>query len=252
MNPPVTERLNHAERWLRDGLAVLRPPLSAYQITIDMSPALYRLDELRREGVAATTTHLVVKAAARALAASPGLHQVVAGNRRTRPGRVDIGLSLKGEMFVTPVLIIEGADSKTVAEISRETARRTAEVQEADRRLVGTLRRWGWLIPLAPLRRMVLRLLFRSGTFRRRGAGTFQVSTVAVDWGLASTFATAGVLVAGAVRQAVVAVDGRPSVRPVLTLTLSGDHSIWNGQAAATFLSLVRDELSVCGQTASR
>ena len=37
-------RLDYAERWLRDGLAVLRPPMSVYQATFDMTIALERLD----------------------------------------------------------------------------------------------------------------------------------------------------------------------------------------------------------------
>ena len=79
--------LDYAERWLRDGLHVLRPPFSALQITADMTHATRRLEELRREGVHATATHLLVQAAARALAANPRLHQLIAGTRRHRPRR---------------------------------------------------------------------------------------------------------------------------------------------------------------------
>src|SRR5712671_4364417 len=97
MATPVDESLDYAERWLRDGLRVLRPALSVLQTTVDMTHAIRRLEDLRREGVQATSTHLLVHAAARALAANPNLHQVIAGNRRHRPARVDIGLSVTGE-----------------------------------------------------------------------------------------------------------------------------------------------------------
>ena len=60
--------------------------------------------------------------------------------------------------------------------------------------MLRTLRRWGRLVPFGFARRTVLRLLFRSASFRRKGAGTFQVSAVPVDWGFTSSFATAGVL----------------------------------------------------------
>jgi len=243
VTPPADGRLDFAERWLQDGLRVLRPALSVVQVSVDMTAALRRLDDLGREGVRATPTHLLVQAAARALAANPSLHQVVAGNRRDRPAQVDIGLSVTGDTFVNPVLVIERADRKTVAEIAAEITRRAPDAQAADRHMQDLLRRWGWLVPFGSLRRAMLRLLFRSPAFRRRGAGTFQVSTVAGDWALTSTFATSGVLIGGQVSSRVVSVDGAPAVRPIMTLTLSGDHGVWDGRAAARFLAAVRAQL---------
>src|SRR5688572_7255920 len=125
MDPlPETESLNYAERWLRDGLKVLHPPLSVHQISVDMTHANRQLEELRRAGVHASSTHLVVHAVARALRATPNLHQLVAGTRRHRPKRIDIGLSVAGETFVAPVMVIERADEKSVADIAAETASR--------------------------------------------------------------------------------------------------------------------------------
>jgi pyruvate dehydrogenase E2 component (dihydrolipoamide acetyltransferase) len=188
-------------------------------------------------------THLVVQAAAKALAAYPQLHQLIAGNRRHRPSRIDIGLSVSGDTFVAPVLIIEGADAKSIEEIAVETALRAPEARRADEHMLRLLRRWGWLAPFGLMRRAILRCLFASPQFRRRGAGTFQVSTVPMDWALTSSFATAGVLMAGQVTSRVVAIDGRPTVRSYMTLTLSGDHSVWNGRSAARFLATVKNEL---------
>jgi pyruvate/2-oxoglutarate dehydrogenase complex dihydrolipoamide acyltransferase (E2) component len=246
-----SERLDYAERWLRDGLSVLRPALSVVQVSVDMTGALARLDAMRRQGVQATPTHLIVIAVARVLAGNPALHQLIAGNRRSRPQRVDIGLSVSGDTFVTPVLVIEGADRKSVAEIADEVARRAPEVQQVDRRMLQALRHWGWLVPFGTLRRAILRLLFRSARFRSKGAGTFQVSTVAGDWAFTSTFATAGVLIAGQVRSRVIVVDGQPAVRPVILLTLSGDHGLWDGRAAARFLAMVQAELQSPGKIAA-
>jgi pyruvate dehydrogenase E2 component (dihydrolipoamide acetyltransferase) len=239
----VDETLDYAERWLRDGLYVLRPAFSVLQTTVDMTLATRRLEELRSEGVHASATHLIVQATARVLRANPRLHQVVAGIRRYRPERVDIGLSVTGETFVAPVLVIEGADEKSIAEIAEETTRRAPEIRQADQRMLVLLRRWGRLVPFAFIRRAVLRALFSSARFRRKGAGTFQVSTVPLDWAMSSAFTTSGVLVAGQTRSRVVAIDGSPAVRPMMTLTLSGDHGVWDGRAAARFLSAVKAEL---------
>jgi pyruvate dehydrogenase E2 component (dihydrolipoamide acetyltransferase) len=243
VNPAGDETLDYAERWLRDGLSVVRPPFSVLQTTVDMTEATKRLDDLRHRGVHATSTHLLIYATARALANNPHLHQVVAGIHRHRPGSVDIGLSVTGETFVAPVLVIEGADRKSVSEIAEETTRRAPETRRADHEMLHMLRTWGRLVPFGFLRRALLSVLFRSAAFREKGVGTFQVSTVPLDWALSSSFSTAGVLVAGQVRSRVIAIDGMPAVRPVMTLTLSGDHGVWNGQASALFLSSVKREL---------
>jgi pyruvate/2-oxoglutarate dehydrogenase complex dihydrolipoamide acyltransferase (E2) component len=243
MTTDVSEPLDYAERWLRDGLQVLRPALMVHQVSVDMTPAMRRLAELRRNGVQATITHLLVHAVARALAANRDLHQVIAGNRRHRPARVDIGLAVTAEKFLGSPLVLEGADQKTIAEIVAEVARRVPEVQQADQQMFRTLTRWGWLFPFGFMRRSLLRLLFSSGTFRRKGAGAFQVSTVATDWAFSSVFASAGVLAGGQVWSRVIAVDGQPAVRPVMMLTLAGDHGVWHGQAAARFLAAVKAEL---------
>jgi pyruvate/2-oxoglutarate dehydrogenase complex dihydrolipoamide acyltransferase (E2) component len=247
--PPTSERLDFAERWLLDGLRVLRPPFSVLQTSVDMTEALRYLEHLRQEGVRATSTHLLVSAAARVLASGPRFHQIVAGSRRHRPERVDIGLSVSGEAFVAPVLVIEGADRKSVREIASEVERGAPQALAADRRMRDTLRRWGWLVPLGFLRRTLLRLLFSSPRFRRKGAGTFQVSTVAGDWGISSVFATSGVLVGGQISSRVVVVDGQPAVRPVMTLSLSADHGVWDGRSAALFLAGVKAQLEKDWQT---
>jgi pyruvate/2-oxoglutarate dehydrogenase complex dihydrolipoamide acyltransferase (E2) component len=243
VNLATEETLDYADRWLRDGLSVVRPPFSVLQTTVDMTHALQRLEELRHRGTHATATHLLVQAAARALAANPQLHQVVAGIRRHRPDRVDIGLSVNGETFVSPVLVIEGADQKSIADIAEETTRRAPQIQQADRDMLRVLRTWGWLVPFGFLRRACLRVLFTSAKFRRKGAGTFQVSTVPLDWALSSAFTTAGVLVAGQISRRVVAVDDEPQIRPMMVLTLSGDHGVWDGRSAARFLSAVKGHL---------
>jgi pyruvate dehydrogenase E2 component (dihydrolipoamide acetyltransferase) len=47
----------------------------------------------------------------------------------------------------------------------------------------------------------------------------------------------AAILAVGAISDRVVAVDGKPQVRPVLTLTLSSDHRVVDGAHAAAFLN---------------
>src|SRR6185436_2449801 len=46
----------------------------------------------------------------------------------------------------------------------------------------------------------------------------------------------AGILAVGRIADRVVAVNGQPAVRPMMTLTLSGDHRVVDGAQAAVFL----------------
>jgi len=241
--------LDYAERWLVDALRVLRPSAVSYQASVDMTGALRELEELRRTGVQATTTHLLIWATARTLAANPALHQMVVGSKRHRFGQVDIGLSISGETFLSPVLVLKGADQKTVQEIADETARRVPEVQAADRAKLEQLRRWGWLIPFGFLRRVVMRIMFRGSAFRRQMVGTFQVTTVPMESASTSVFVASGVLIGGAVASKVVAIDGHAVVRPMMVLTLSGDHGVWDGRAAARLLAGVKRELEACASS---
>ncbi len=251
MNPTV-ESLDFAERWLGDGMAVLRPAYSVYQVAVDMTNATALLTEHRRSGVQATATHLLIRAAGRALAANPALHQIVAGVRRHRPSRVDIGLSVSGETIVAPVLVVEGADTKSIPEIAAVTTTGAPEARQADARMLRVLRSWGWVLPFGWMRRALLRALFRNPRFRQKGVGSLQVSTVPTDWAFSAVFSGSGVLVGGLVRDRVIAVAGQPAVRPVMLLTLSADHAVWDARAAARFLSAVRTELESAGGDGQR
>jgi pyruvate/2-oxoglutarate dehydrogenase complex dihydrolipoamide acyltransferase (E2) component len=97
------------------------------------------------------------------------------------------------------------------------------------------------------MRRALLRILFMSPTFKRKGVGTFQISTVPTDWALSSTFSATGLLIGGQTRQRVIAVNGRPEVRSTMTLTLCCDHAAWDGRAAARMLAAVKSELEGAG-----
>jgi pyruvate/2-oxoglutarate dehydrogenase complex dihydrolipoamide acyltransferase (E2) component len=57
--------------------------------------------------------------------------------------------------------------------------------------------------------------------------------------------------VGGQVWSRVIAVDGEPAVRQTMILTLSGDHGVWDGRAAARFLSAVKAGLESAEMTDS-
>jgi pyruvate/2-oxoglutarate dehydrogenase complex dihydrolipoamide acyltransferase (E2) component len=244
MKPDIKESLNFRERWQRDFLNIDHPAVAILSITIDMTRAFEYLEELRRTGVAATHTHLVVRAAARALAVHTDLHQIVAGNRRMRPGQIDIGLSVSGDTPLPPVLVLSDADRKSVAELVEEIARRAPEAQELDRRFNVALGRWGWLLPFGFLRRAFLRRLVANNLdVRRKLFGALGVSMVPADWGATCVFGASGTLIGGRIQSRVTVVGGQPAVRPMMSLTFSNDHRIWNGSTAMRLLSAIKEEL---------
>ncbi|GAC1433834.1 MAG: dihydrolipoamide acetyltransferase family protein [Terriglobales bacterium] len=53
----------------------------------------------------------------------------------------------------------------------------------------------------------------------------------------------AGILAVGQIADRVVAVDGKPAVRPIMTLTLSCDHRVIDGAQGALFLGSVADAI---------
>jgi pyruvate dehydrogenase E2 component (dihydrolipoamide acetyltransferase) len=53
----------------------------------------------------------------------------------------------------------------------------------------------------------------------------------------------AAILAVGSIADQVVAVDGKPAVRPTMSLTLSSDHRVADGARAALFLNDVAEAL---------
>ena len=218
-----------------------------------MTHATKWLEELRHEGVHATATHLLVYATARALSANGKLHQIVAGNRRHYPADVDIGLSITGDSFIAPVLVIERAQEKSVAEIVTEIAARAPEVAAGRRSRCNDS--CGVGDGSSHLVSCGARSCGRSSRARRSGgkaSGRFRFRQCLRIGRMSSAFSTAGVLIAGQTRSRVVAVDGRPEVRPMMTLTLCGDHGVWDGRASVRVLAAVKSELEGHGSQTKR
>ena len=61
----------------------------------------------------------------------------------------------------------------------------------------------------------------------------------------------AGILAVGKIADRVVAVNGQPAVRPMMTLTLSADHRVVDGAQAAVFLNDVAEEIQNPGNSLS-
>jgi pyruvate dehydrogenase E2 component (dihydrolipoamide acetyltransferase) len=237
---------------MRDGLTVCHVPAFSLSIEADMTDARNLLAIAKSRGMRLTYTHVMVRAAALALTQNDDLNHMTGGNRVYKPEHVDIGLSIAGDTTVAPVMVIENSGAKTLPQIAREIVERTPAVREADRVMREALDRWGFIVPFGFIRRALLRALFRNVHFRRKGSGTFQVSILkGADQLNTPVFSASGALMVGSVRDKPVAIEGEgASIRPMVTLTCSADHRIWDGRAAYRFLDSVRNILESGSLTA--
>lgn len=233
----IYEKFDYADIWLRDGLRVVDPPGFFAAREVDVSRCRRLLEKLRGIGIRMTYTHIFVRATAMVLSRNPQLHQLITERHRLIPGNVDIGLSVAAGTVVAPVLVIEDAGRKTLTEIAAEVTARTPEARKGLLQMQTLARRWGWLVPTGWLRRSILRLLTKQLWFRRKGVGTFQVTCLRdVDQFVPFLFSTSAILGVGRVRDRVIAIDGRPEVRPTVMLSCCADHKVWDGALAEKFL----------------
>jgi pyruvate dehydrogenase E2 component (dihydrolipoamide acetyltransferase) len=241
--PDRVERIDAADRWLGDTFRVLEPPGGFATVEVDMTSAKALCERLRAAGTRITYTHLIVRAAALAFARHPELKLMVAGYRRLRSQRVDVGLSVasSGESVLAPIMLLEDAGQKPLPALAEEITRRVPEVREREARDLASLRRYGRFIPFGGLRRRILRFLLTRLWFRRRIAGLVQVTcTSEADVNVPFLFTATAALGAGRVRDRVVAVNGQPAVRPILILSCAADHKAWDGRRGYLLMSEVK------------
>jgi NADP-dependent 3-hydroxy acid dehydrogenase YdfG/acyl carrier protein len=232
------------ERWLSDGFRVI-PAAGGYaQRMVDMTQATRALRLLGEAGFRGTFTHVFVRAAALALARNPRLHQTVIGYRKLTPGSVDIGLSMAGQTTYAPVVVLPGMDRTPLPAVVGIVEDATAISRVKEERDLQNLRRTGWITPFGFFRRFVIRVLQKMFWFRRRLVGTFQVTGVpTVDAAIPLQFYAGSILAFGRVRDAVVAVDGRVEVRPMVSLAVCVDHVSRDSLRGATLLGEIANIL---------
>jgi pyruvate dehydrogenase E2 component (dihydrolipoamide acetyltransferase) len=163
----------------------------------------------RSSGVKLTFSDLLVAVVARVLRKHPRVNASwVSGGVRDNP-EINIGLAMAVEDgIVAPVL--HKADSAKLGEIA------------ALRRELTERARAGRLRPAD----------LTGGTFTISNLGMFGVDAFTAI----IIQPQAAILAVGAITDRVVPVDGRPGIRPMMTLTLSSDHRLVDGARAAEFM----------------
>jgi pyruvate dehydrogenase E2 component (dihydrolipoamide acetyltransferase) len=161
-------------------------------------------------GVKVTHTDLLVALVARALLKNPRLNASWAGSGVRPNSEVNISIAMAVEDGVVGA-VIHNADKASVGDIAKQRHDLT------DRARAGRLR------PAD----------IGGGTFTISNLGMYNVDAFSAI----ITPQQAAILAVGRISDRVVAVDGKPVVRPMLTMTLSCDHRVADGARAATFLN---------------
>ena len=164
----------------------------------------------KSQGEAPTITDLLIALLAKSLAKYPGMNSSWTGEGiRSNPDiNVSVAMAVKDGVVGA---VIHKANTLQVGEIS------------AQRRELTERARAGRLRPAD----------ITGGTFTLSNLGMYKVDAFSAI----ITPPQAAVLAVGSISDRVVPVDGKPGIRPMMTMTLSSDHRVVDGARAAEFLS---------------
>jgi pyruvate dehydrogenase E2 component (dihydrolipoamide acetyltransferase) len=154
-------------------------------------------------------TDVLVGLAARVLTKHPRINSSWADGtiKPNKDANISVAMAVK-DGVVSPV--IHGAQSKTLAEICAKRQELTELARNNKLRTAD----------------------ISGGTFTISNLGMFKVDAFTAI----IPHPQAAILAVGGIRDRVVAVDAKPAVRPVVTITLSSDHRVIDGARAAEFL----------------
>jgi pyruvate dehydrogenase E2 component (dihydrolipoyllysine-residue acetyltransferase) len=164
----------------------------------------------KARSAAPTVTDLLIALIARTLAKHPRMNAswTAEGIRSNAKINISVAMAVKDGVVGA---VIRKADALTIAEISTQ------------RRELTERARAGKLRPAD----------ITGGTFTLSNLGMYKVDAFSAI----ITPPQVAVLAVGAISERVVPVDGKPAVRPIMTMTLSSDHRVVDGVRAAEFLS---------------
>lgn len=169
---------------------------------------------LEKDGIKPTLTDFLVALVARALVKHPRMNASWSGNSVRLNPDISVGVAIAVEDGVVTA-VIHNADKASLRTIATQRQELAARAKQ------------GKLRPAD----------ISGATFTISNLGMFQVDAFSAI----ITPPQAAILAVGSITDRVVAVEGKPVVRPMMTLTLSTDHRVADGARAAAFLNDVAD-----------
>jgi pyruvate dehydrogenase E2 component (dihydrolipoamide acetyltransferase) len=175
----------------------------------------------KAQGVRVTHTDLLVALVARVLVKHPRLNASWIGDGIRLNPEVNIGVAMAVNDGVVAA-VIPGAEAKNLGEIA------TLRHDLAERARSGKLR------PAD----------IAGATFTISNLGMYKVDAFSAIINPPQ----AAILAVGRITDRVVPVDGKPGIRPMMTMTLSSDHRVVDGARAASFLNDLADAIQDPGK----
>jgi pyruvate dehydrogenase E2 component (dihydrolipoamide acetyltransferase) len=170
----------------------------------------------KTQGAAATVTDLLIMLVARVVAKHPRMNSSWTGQGIRANPDVNISVAMAVKDGVVSA-VIHKADTLRLSEISSQ------------RRELTERARTGRLRPAD----------IAGGTFTISNLGMYKVDA----FNAIIAPPQAAILAVGSISERVVPVDGKPGIRPMMTMTLSSDHRVVDGARAAEFLSDLADAI---------
>jgi pyruvate dehydrogenase E2 component (dihydrolipoamide acetyltransferase) len=164
----------------------------------------------KTQGASLTITDLLIAVVARVLAKHPRMNSSWTGE----------GIRSNAEINVSVAMAVK--DGVVSAVIHKANTAQPGEIS-AQRRDLTERARAGRLRPAD----------ITGGTFTISNLGMYKVDAFSAI----ITPPQAAILAVGSISDRVVPVDGKPGIRPMMTMTLSSDHRVVDGAKAAEFLS---------------
>lgn len=237
------EKLDDADRWFFDMLKLSETAGFFVMEDVDMTATQEIIAKLRQAGIKGTYTHIIIRATVLAFIRHPELNRLMLGKQLVYPGSIDIGMSVSSDLSMagTPTMILQNADQKNLMQIAQEIIRRAPEVRQGYYEQRARMGRVARVIPLGWVRRCLLRIMKSRMSVVREKTGTFHVtSTPHLRFGIPFMYPSAAALTINRVEDRIIARDGQPIVRPMVTLGMVGDHRVWNGNTATTLLNEIK------------
>jgi pyruvate dehydrogenase E2 component (dihydrolipoamide acetyltransferase) len=214
---PARERMTSMRATIARRLLESKQTIPHYRLAVDVElTALLAHRAAMNSGGAAKVSinDLLVRAVALALVRHPDVNAQLQGDEIVRFPHADVCVAVASDSgLITPV--VRNADTKTAAQIAAEVTD-LAERARSNR---------------------LTREEITGGTFTVSNLGMFSVDR----FDAIINPPQVAILAVGAAQDRVVARDGQPAVRRMVTLTLSCDHRVVDGATGARFLATLRE-----------
>ncbi len=228
-----SEHLDFTQRIMADAMRTSSAPDGHAVMMLDMSGVhAFRARYLEKHGIALTDLQVVIRALAYILEREPYLQAIIRGNRIVFPDSVDIGVSVATGRSITPIIVIENAQSKTLRDIHRELRDKSAQIVASEKAAKSSGgAKWHSYAKWVPgsVRRAIIGGLGKSAKIRRSKVGTFQITSVDLsdlEFYMPYHMGTTTLMSIGGTKLRAVVVDGEIEIRPTVYVSFGVDQRV--------------------------